>query len=43
MDFAIFFVIFKNFARTVLLHDLQEFDDNLGGGADEHLALTSAN
>ena len=26
---------------TVLLHNLQEFDDDLGGRADEHLALTA--
>lgn len=25
--------------RTVLLHDLQELDDDLGGGADQDLAL----
>ena len=25
---------------TVLLHDLQELDDDLAGGLDEHLALT---
>ena len=29
----------KNTQRTVLLHDLQELDDDLGAGADEHLAL----
>lgn len=26
---------------TVLLHNLQELDDNLGGGADQNLALTA--
>lgn len=25
--------------RTVLLHDVQETDDDLGGGADQDLAL----
>ena len=27
---------------AVLLHDLQELDDNLGAGAEEHLALAAA-
>ena len=27
--------------RTVLLHDVQETDDDLGGGADQDLALAS--
>lgn len=29
------------FQRTVLLHDVQETDDDLGGGADQDLALAS--
>lgn len=27
---------------TVSLHDTQELDDDLGGGADKHLALAAA-
>eukprot|EP00759_Apiculatamorpha_spiralis_P056547 PhF_6_TR8244/c0_g1_i1/m.12547 len=27
---------------TVLLHDLEELDDDLGGGADQNLALSAA-
>jgi hypothetical protein len=28
--------------RTVLLHNLQKLDDDLGGGTDDNLALAAA-
>jgi hypothetical protein len=31
----------KMFRRTVLLHDLEELDNDLGGGADQDLTLAS--
>jgi hypothetical protein len=31
----------KRLAHTVLLHHREELDDDLGAGADEHLALAA--
>lgn len=34
-------MIYEQSPHTVLLHDREELDDDLGGGADQDLALAS--